>query len=95
MVVAADGQFTDDEADALKFIETGLGEDSWQAAWDRAITSARNMEQAASLASTVHRVEAHLLIFSMAVMVAESDGLAPREKALLDLVAETWGLQQD
>ncbi len=91
-IVAADGKLTEEETDALEFLSFEMGEEAWQLAFDRASGRFRGLQGLLELARSVRRHDARMLIHQMAELVADSDGMAPEEQAVLDAVAQQWGL---
>jgi tellurite resistance protein len=89
-IVAADGRLSEEEVDAMDFLSDEMGEEAWQRAFDTAFARVRGLRGLLRLAREVNRRPARELIHHMAVLVADSDGIAPEEQFILDAMSERW-----
>lgn len=89
-VVHADGRLSDEEQDVVAFLSGEMGEDAWAVAHDRAAAGLQTREALLDLVDAVRRPDARSLILAMTAMVADADGRAEEEEALLEEVHARW-----
>ena len=93
VMVGADRQFSDDEAERLQGAAAELGEDEFWDVVGEAGSHGLSEDQVRSEAQAVDRKEAQETIYGVLFGIAAAESIVVQEANLLDWVADVWGLE--
>jgi len=93
LLVAADNQYSREEADALADLSEDLGADLW-ALVEAAAQHFEGVEQIRAAAADVHRPEVKELIYGALLGIGQRGTLGEGEQSLLDWLAQLWKLDE-
>ncbi len=89
-LAAADGVVSDEETKEIGEIGLDLGEGRYDALSTKADGEPTGLDHALSLADSVERPRARDLMLTMLGDLANSDGIADEEKAIIDALKGRW-----
>jgi uncharacterized tellurite resistance protein B-like protein len=93
LVVAADRDHTDDEAEAVRALIARVGEESYQEAVDAHDERFGDDDgDLRAFLESLGRQEARETIYEAVLEVAMPDAIGPSEAELLDWLAKAWGV---
>lgn len=92
LVIRADRDFSDEEADELKKLANQLGPDNWKEGVEEAAQRLQTANDLKKLAVEIERQEARELIFSVLYDLAVPGTIVEQEAKVLHWLAKTWGV---
>ncbi|MFT5353013.1 MAG: tellurite resistance protein [Polyangiales bacterium] len=89
-IVTADGEYSDEEREAVSAIETEMGSASFVAAMTRAKDEYHSRTDIVEAAKFITRLEAKKLVMDRLIHIASSDGVDDAEEKPLRWLAKAW-----